>query len=87
VPLLVLVASEHIELAGWGTAVGLGLLFSHLPLAAELRQFQLLEKGWQGFSSAGRLGSSTQKFLIAAQLVFRNVELRQACKATWWSRP
>ena len=46
--LLVLLLRQHIEVAGRAPAVGLGLLFGRLPLAAELRQFQLFEQGWQG---------------------------------------
>ena len=48
VALLVLLFGQHIEVAGGITALGARLLFGRLPLAAELRQFQLLEKGRQG---------------------------------------
>jgi hypothetical protein len=35
-------------------------------------------------SSTGRLGGSTQEFVIAAQLVFRDLELGQGRQTPWW---
>ena len=42
--LLVFLLGQHIEVTGWAPAIGCGLLFGRLPLAAELRQFQLFQE-------------------------------------------
>lgn len=54
------------EVAGGAPAIGCGLLFGCLPLAAELRQFQLFEQGWQSGLQRWPAGASTQEFVIAA---------------------
>jgi hypothetical protein len=53
------------------------------PPAVELRQFQVLEQGWQSGFSAGRLGGSTQEFVIAAEGVFRDLDFRHGAQAPW----
>jgi hypothetical protein len=45
-PLLVFLLCQHIEVTGWTPAIGCGLLLGRLPLAADLRQFQLFQERW-----------------------------------------
>jgi len=46
-PVLVFLLRQHVEVAGGIPALGSGLLFGRLPLAADLRQFQLFQQIWQ----------------------------------------
>lgn len=73
--LLVFLLGQHIQVAGRAPAIGCGLLFGRLPLAADWANFNCFRGEGRALSRAGLLGGSTQEFVMAAQLVFGDVEL------------